>query len=393
MQRSNVISTFSAILIGALASGAVQAAVIHVPSDQPTVAAGLSVASEGDVVLVACGEYLEFNLALPSGITLRGDSSDPSCVVINAEGAGRVLLASDLSVGSVIENITLRNGAANAGAGLDVDTSTVTVVNCHFDGNHASAFGGGLYANESVVVVEQCRFTGNSTDHDGGGLDVVRSTFLITDSYFEGNSAEYGGGMVVGLNESSTIQNCTFIDNQALVGGGAFTSAVGGSPLISYCFFKGNSAQDGGAIFALMDNGPSVDHCTIVENSASQGAGLYAWQTTFTFTNSIVAFSTEGEAVFCFTGGGINTFCCDFYGNAGGDWIGCVEPYLGILGNISEDPYFCLSDFPSEPYTLSASSSCVDLNNPECGQIGAFGMGCGFTSTESSSWSRVKSMY
>src|SRR5262249_34730169 len=51
----------SALLLG-MAQLPAQAADIHVPGDQPTIAAGLAAAQDGDTVLVADGTYREQNL-------------------------------------------------------------------------------------------------------------------------------------------------------------------------------------------------------------------------------------------------------------------------------------------------------------------------------------------
>ncbi len=68
--------------------------------------------------------------------------------------------------------------------------------------------------------------------------------------------------------------------------------------------------------------------------------------------------------------------CCDVYGNAGGNYVDCIAAQQGISGNISEDPLFCGSANPAEPYSLRDDSPCAAPNNPGCGQIGAYGVGC-----------------
>ena len=66
--------------------------------------------------------------------------------------------------------------------------------------------------------------------------------------------------------------------------------------------------------------------------------------------------------------------CCDIYGNAGGDWVGCIADQYGINGNISEDPLFC--DLPGGDLHLNENSPCAAPQQPTCGQIGALGIGC-----------------
>jgi hypothetical protein len=86
--------------------------------------------------------------------------------------------------------------------------------------------------------------------------------------------------------------------------------------------------------------------------------------------------------------------CCDFYGNAGGDWVGCIADKYGIDGNFSEDPLFCLEDNTEEPYSLHEGSPCLPENSPCGALVGAFGLGCGpVTSVEDVSWGAIKATF
>jgi hypothetical protein len=92
--------------------------------------------------------------------------------------------------------------------------------------------------------------------------------------------------------------------------------------------------------------------------------------------NTIIAFSIQGEAVYCQDTGTVQVLgCCDLFGNEGGDWVGCVAGQNGQNGNISEDPLFC--DAENGDFTLHSDSPCLGENNPECGTMGAKGSGCG----------------
>jgi hypothetical protein len=63
------------------------------------------------------------------------------------------------------------------------------------------------------------------------------------------------------------------------------------------------------------------------------------------------------------------------YGNAGGDWVGCIADQYGVNGNFSADPLFC--DPTHDDFTLAATSPCAPENSPgECGLIGAWPVGC-----------------
>jgi hypothetical protein len=156
------------------------------------------------------------------------------------------------------------------------------------------------------------------------------------------------------------------------------------------CWFIGNSAEDGGGVSlhaALADNILSCrfTNCTFYGNSASDlGGGVYLWRYVddpVLLENTIISFSTDGEAVACDLGApSPELSCCDVYGNAGGDWVGCIAGQYGISGNIREDPLFC--DPESEDFTLRVGSPCLPGHNPDCGLIGASPIGCPTTGVE-----------
>jgi hypothetical protein len=66
--------------------------------------------------------------------------------------------------------------------------------------------------------------------------------------------------------------------------------------------------------------------------------------------------------------------CCDVYGNAGGDWVGCIAGQDSINGNMCKDPFFCDAD--NGDFTLAANSPCLPDNNSCSELIGAYGLGC-----------------
>ena len=139
-----------------------------------------------------------------------------------------------------------------------------------------------------------------------------------------------------------------------------------------------------------------ITSCTFAGNAAGIGGGLrfvYDYSTPI-IENTVIAFCTDGEAVECYSTYTPSVTCCDIYGNAGGDWVDCLEGLEGSNGNASVDPLFCLEDNPSEPYSLHEGSPCLAENSP-CGElVGAFGQGCGaVTVVEAVSWGAIKAMF
>jgi hypothetical protein len=138
----------------------------------------------------------------------------------------------------------------------------------------------------------------------------------------------------------------------------------------------------------------TIERCTLVGNMGVAGCGIYVdGSSTLIGERSIVAFGYKGEAVVCSQPGGTVLFsCCDVFGNEDGDWTGCISGQNGVDGNIGEDPLFCYHANPSERYSLHSDSPCAPESNPNCGGIGALGVGCGPTPVRTTTWGRVKSL-
>ena len=86
-------------------------------------------------------------------------------------------------------------------------------------------------------------------------------------------------------------------------------------------------------------------------------------------SRSILAFNRNIGAIGCCDSGTVTLSCSDVFGNAGGDWVGCIAGQDTINDNLSEDPMFCASD--SGDFRIDLESLCAAVNSP-CGfRIGA----------------------
>ena len=86
--------------------------------------------------------------------------------------------------------------------------------------------------------------------------------------------------------------------------------------------------------------------------------------------------SVTGDAVTFKSPNGILERCIRITPIPGGNYSDGIGDPTGTDGNISLDPVFCGDANEADPYTLRSDSPCLAANNPECGRIGARGLGC-----------------
>lgn len=414
---------FLAMLLSLISQSPAFSSVIHVPVDKPTIQAGIDAAASGDTVLVSPGTYFEF-IDMKGGVTLRSETGLPNCATIDGGGLSVVIRFPYLVEPSRLEGFTIRGGisggmyvfdseveirsciitgnqTATHGGGIYCRNSTLTLIDCIVSNNSTRRFGGGVCAiGTSNLVMEGCKVVGNTTDTFGGGLH-VSCPAIISDCTFERNSAGIDGGGVWSVAEQS-FDTCTFMGNSAQRDGGGvmvdFYSTSMPSPELTRCAVFGNTTIDGsgggiacraqariweclivdnmagksgGGMYCIGSEPVEVNHCTIVGNSAvNWGGGIYSYSTGFQVTASIIAFSREGEGIYCYGGGpGVEISLCDIFGNKGGDQLCGMDRG----GNFSADPLFC--NVASGNFFLAQESPCLIGADPYYFVIGAKGLG------------------
>ena len=368
--------------------------------DFPTIQAAIDASSDGDIIELADGTFTgagnrDVDFA-GRAVTVRSQSGAPETCVIDCEGNEAdphrgFIFQSDEGPGSVIEGVTIAHGWAEYyGGGIFCDEdASPTVVNCIFLDNEA-AMGGGMCGGRLSTLTD-CSFIGNESVR-GGALARAWAT-ILTDCEFFGNKARYGGAIYIRSSCSPTLTGCTFEGNSASHSGGALHIELHCNPALRHCTLTGNSAPIGGAIEVSIECSPSFVNCTLCGNSCTYTGVIACYELCLLgIENSIISFSQQGEAISC-SDSEVTLYCCDIYSNAGGDWVGYVSDQYGVNGNICEDPLFCWDEHPDAPYTLHDGSPCAPEENPACGLIGAWDIGCGVTPVEEMSWGSVKGLF
>ncbi len=361
--------------------------------DFPNIQAAVDSVADGDVIELADGVFQgpgnRDMRYLGKHVTIRSRSGDPALCIIDCQGSevdphrAFTFTASDEET-AVLEGVTIRNGHATGddwgGGALNLRRfSHPTVRNCVFRQNVAELYGGAIYTRQAWALITDCVFLENFAERGGAlassgwaeiGGTVSRCSFIANSSTREGGA--------LWMNDDFAIEACTFSYNHCDGDGGAvyFSYPMG----LDRCTFWRNTADSrGGACFLSgYSEEPRLTNCTLVENSASAGGGAYLTTSEMaSLENTIIAFSLEGGAVECAdTGQWLWLSCCDIFGNAGGDWIGCIADQCGAYGNLSADPLFC--DAASGNFSLHADSPCAPFSpqNPECDLVGAWPVGC-----------------
>ncbi|MFC1475315.1 hypothetical protein ACFLQG_01580 [Candidatus Zixiibacteriota bacterium] len=363
--------------------------IIIVPTEQPTIQAGIDAATEHDTVLVADGTYtgdgngdVDFN---GKNLVLMSENG-PEFTIISPPGGVKVQNGEDET--TVIEGFTIKYGSVSA---LKVsNNSSPKVINCIFTYNHRA-----VYCSDSSPDFINCIFSFNSIYEPpdspnaarGGAMYIVNSSPTLTGCFFYGNFVGYG---FIGEWDYS------FSDENAIAEGGAVyigdCSAQSSLPIFDGCTFYNNSAQagagwwvqepfalfpdywylgavvaEGGAIYT--ETPITINNCNFVLNS------VFATNQALGLTNYLY-FSES--AIYGCNNGNVNISCSNLFNNLRGDtewnWTGCISDQAGINGNFSADPLFCDTD--NRDFHLRGNSPCAPDNN-SCGElVGALDVGC-----------------
>ncbi len=371
--------------------------------DFPTIQQAIAASSPGDTVLLASGTFrgegnrdIDF---LGKAIVVASENNDPSQCIIDCEGSvdaphSGFLFRSGEGSGSLLQWIKIVNGYAVRGGGVLCSEASPTLRGLVLYGNSAEE-GGGISVERASPMIEFCVFIQNLVINNGGGILCGvgfgdNSSPTIRNCTFANNDALSGGGIHCAYSYP-VILGCTFQENTAVSGGAL--SCHFASPSVSVCLFQANGATVGGAVWCESSSGPTFTSCTFAMNKGVyRGGGVYSKDSIPVFHNTIIAWSTAGEAVYSREGGMVpELICCDLYGNRGGDWIGAVQDQRHANGNIGADPLFCnrwVSNF-----TIAAGSPCAPAQSGSCGLVGAFGVACTEVPAERVTWGRIKAAF
>jgi hypothetical protein len=403
------------------------AATIHVPGDAASIWKGVDMAEAGDSVLVGPGVWTDrdrrlvqfgqvwdwvYSAAfLKPGITVIGVEGAKSTTVDGgSETDTWVVTFLHIGASSVparIEGFTITGG----GTGAHVHgQSPLEIVECRIVENGRY----GVLATHSNVSLFDCEVLENYLTSEGGpaeaGIWAEWSALEMRGCRLARNRMT---GLVFQYGQPAVIDGCEFVDQPWRGGGGivhcpdvqvsnslflrcSVSSLGGGLRLASsdgrveFCVFAYDSATTGrGGGVALSACNVQFHNNTFYRchcPSQVAGSAIQISETDAGFAGNVAAFCTGGPAL-RMIGGPISplTGCNLLWLNEGGDY---ADNWVPADTDIYADPMFC--DAEGGDYTVHVSSPAAEENSPVCGQIGAFGIGCGSVSVESVTWGRLK---
>jgi hypothetical protein len=238
--------------------------------------AALDVASDGDQIWVARGEYETggIQLAFIHGVKIYGSFTGSETTlsqrplpIAHGDPATATVLTS--SVGPAIFNFN--NGLTHD----DIfDGFTVS--------NIIGSDGGAMRNTGIALTISNCAFLDNYASN-GGAIYNDASTLLITNTIFKGNGVALGGGgALANMNGSNTVMvNCLIVNNfgpyaGAIVNDGSLLTLINST-------VSGNSQDNDGTINGY--NGPVTVRNSIIYNN---GGGISSQESAISVTYSLV---------------------------------------------------------------------------------------------------------
>lgn len=340
------------ILMILLASTA-GAATLLVPTDFPTIQAGVNAATVGDTVLLDPGIYFgEGNRDIDFGgkdLTVLSRDNDPSTCTIACQGQyyenhrGFIFQSGETSQ-SRLQGLTIRDGWG--------------------EGDPYEPSGGGgaiLCENGSSPVIANCRLTQCVTRGSGGGLSAHDSSPTLVDCRIDHNQcSSYGGGVYASGSGTITLSGCQIANGNGSVGGGAYL--VCEEPLVFECVVANNSD-----IGLYLGESGTILNTTVTGNDIGiEGGCCYLENSLITFNGMAFGESIAND----FVDGCADLLCSNVFGNSVLSWVSYFEFLPGTSGNISANPLYCDAD--NWDYHLAPDSPCL---NTMCGRMGAMGEG------------------
>ncbi|TKJ40122.1 hypothetical protein CEE37_10325 [candidate division LCP-89 bacterium B3_LCP] len=348
-------------------AGLCHADTLLVPSQYPTIQAGINASNDGDTVLVSSGTYTENIDFRGKEIVVKSEQGADFTVIDGDQYGSVVTFESGETTNSVLDGFTVENGMGGGsypnyrGGGINcTNSSSPTITNNIFTRNisptaggaiaclnysdaiitnniiygNTASNGGGIYGKDCFMTIMNNTITGNSASSFGGGIYGYYAGAIVSNNVIEGNTASYKGGGMAILEATHTPYPIWEISNNIIANNWGRTAGGG---ISIQCSFP--------------PPGHNIINNTITENSADQGGAVALFLSAYPVITNSILWDNSAPEIYESTGGGYATVN---YSNVTGGWTG--------TGNIDDDPLFIYPD--QSDYRLQWGSPCIDRGDP-----------------------------
>ncbi|MEE2857777.1 MAG: right-handed parallel beta-helix repeat-containing protein [Planctomycetota bacterium] len=306
----NITRTLLALCLVMGGSSLLEAIDRLVPSVYPTIMDAMTVALDGDRILVSAGTYPGHISFLGKQVELIGLDGAMETVLDGFGTYNCVIRIDAPGSGARVSGFTVKNGfgtscglpLALCGGGVLITAGSPTVDSCVFLDNSSSR-GGALHSEQAFPIIDGCVFMGNFASQGGaisvrggdatitncvivdnqaygwgGGIAADFATVEVSNCILEGNESESGGGMFI-TESIATISVCTIRDNVAVDEGGGALLDEFSTVEMTDCEISSNSALRGGGLAVTHFCDALVEGCNIIGNNAyDNGGGVYSFE-------------------------------------------------------------------------------------------------------------------
>lgn len=256
----------------------------------------LASATHHDTILLAAGNYTITKAIVPTcSMTISGgwntsftDQTGMSSIVANSVTNAVINIPHYYELN--LDHVEISGGnntSIDGGGAIYSCGQNLTLNQCYFHANTASAFGGAVMYKGENLLIDGCVFEGNTSSAGGAVWCQLRDLLKIRGSRFEGNSVTNAGGALVtqGFNLLD-IQQCAFLTNASATHGALDISpaeAPSAAHLLN-CSFMNNTISakkglasvtkryGGAGLWADMAESTiplNIGHCTFLGNHVS----------------------------------------------------------------------------------------------------------------------------
>ena len=259
---------------------------IFVPADVPTISGAISIAVDGDQIIVSPGTWNEAIDLAGKEIVIRSQDGPVVTIISGTLDNPVVRINSGETELTVLDGFTIRGGGGillngvRKGGGIYINDASPRITNCIIEENQATV-GAGIAidgGNPSTLVLEQVVVRMNTALDSGGGLALTGSStgISMTECTLEQNHANIVAGGLYCEASSIELQSCLILDNTSdLLGGGIWLYSQS-EAVFQDCEIAGNTTVvTGGGLIVSDLSRVTLDHCLVRNNiGGTSGGGM-----------------------------------------------------------------------------------------------------------------------